>query len=121
VADDGQRRVPRELNQPGGIQTDLDAASQKRRTPMGASKPVTVSFHRISRLQYRKIRARIRVQAYKMTLPDEETGSAEGGGVKISWTYSEADQVLSITCTARPWWMSESSAAGKIRDLVEGL
>jgi hypothetical protein len=69
--------------------------------------------------QYKKIRARWRAQACEMRVLGD-TGAATLADLTVIWTYSESEQLLTVTCTKRPWWISESRAAARIRDLVEG-
>ena len=81
---------------------------------MAACKPVV--FQNIARDKFNAVRARIRAQADVSVLGD--SGSAQGNGFAASWIYDEPNQVLTIQCTDKPWFVSESLIADKIRALV---
>jgi dihydroxyacetone kinase DhaKLM complex PTS-EIIA-like component DhaM len=85
---------------------------------MKPDKPV--NFFGIPRSKYKKIRARIRAQADEMTVLND-MGTATLAGVTVDWLYSEAEQLLTVTCTRRPWWISAFRAAARIKEQVEEL
>ena len=84
---------------------------------MGQCAPV--SFKNISRLKFQAIRARINAQAEMTVMGD--IGTATGNGFTAQWNYSEPDQALTITCTQKPWFVSEGLVRDKIQQLVEGV
>jgi hypothetical protein len=81
---------------------------------------MSVTFHGISRLKFKAIRARIRAQAVKTSVLGD-TGSASDGTLTYEWVYCEDEQKLTMTCTKRPWWKSEAFVESRIRGLVEAL
>ena len=89
---------------------------------MAACQPVT--FKNISQPVYRAILARVRAQA--ATFADNgNSGSATGdtplGQVSSSWTYDETAQTLIITCTKKPFLVSEGLLAAKMQALVQSV
>ena len=79
----------------------------------------SIVFKNISRTKFQAIRARINAQAEITCTGD--IGTATGNGYTAQWTYVEPDQTLTIQCTDRPWFISESLVADKIQQLVEGV
>lgn len=82
---------------------------------MATSKPVV--FSSITRLKFQAIRARVRAQATAVTTLGD-TGTASGSGVSFTWSYSEEAQSLTVTCTKRPWYVSEDLVYDKIRSAM---
>ena len=88
---------------------------------MAVCRPVTVVFRETPRLRFHAFRARIRVQAVN-TIVLGDTGSATGDGdLKLTWTYDEAAQTLTVSCIERPYWRSAAYVEMKIRGVVEAL
>lgn len=87
---------------------------------MRMRRPVVVRLNGIPRWLYRKFRARIRVQATRMTLLND-TGGASFASYTVEWVYSEPEQTLTVTCTKRPLWASEDAVTCKIRNFAEAL
>jgi transcription initiation factor TFIID subunit TAF12 len=89
---------------------------------MGACQPVT--FKNITRQKFQMIRARVNAQAAKF-VNNGDTGSATGktplGQFAAEWAYDEANQTLTITCTQKPVFVSESYMTAKMQALVESI
>lgn len=81
---------------------------------------MTISFHGISRLKFRAIRARVRAQAEKMSILNDSF-SAVCNGIPTEWTFNEAEQSLVVTCNKRPRLHTEGWVASRIQGLVESL
>lgn len=80
------------------------------------------SFHGISRLKFRAIRARVRAQAQKFSIEFEDCSfRAVCNGFPTEWNYYEAEQSLVVTCNKRPRLHTEGWMVGRIRGLVEAL
>jgi YD repeat-containing protein len=43
-----------------------------------------------------------------------DAGTVTQDGFSIQWSYDEASQVLTVTCTDSPWWASCDEIAGVI-------
>lgn len=78
-----------------------------------------LKFPNITRLKFQAIRARINAQADTKVVGDQ--GTASGHGFEATWTYSEPDQTLTIQCTKKPFFVSESLVTAKIQALVESV
>jgi len=85
---------------------------------MGACKPFT--FQNISRLKFKAIRARIYAQSDRTTILGD-TGTAEGFGFKANYSYDEKAQAFTVTCTDKPFFVSENTVRDKLQALVDGV
>jgi hypothetical protein len=81
-----------------------------------------ISFHGISRLKFKAIRARVRAQAEKFAIALEDCSFwAVCNGFTTEWNYDEADQQLVVMCNKRPRLHTEGWVASRIQGLVESL
>jgi hypothetical protein len=87
---------------------------------MAVCRPVVVPFRECSRERFRAFRARIRVQAVNVVVLGD-TGTAEGEGLKLSWAYDEPAQILTLTCTERPWYKSGALVQSRMQGMMEAL
>lgn len=86
---------------------------------MGGCKPI--KFQNVTRAKFQAVRARAVVEATAVE-NSGDTGWAKGptpvGDVTVAWTYDEPSQTLTLQCTSKPMFLSESLIAGKIQSLA---
>lgn len=76
----------------------------------------SLRYENVDAGKWAKIKAAVEAEMPSLA-PMGEAGSGEHDGVTIVWVYAE--NVLTLTATASPWWASCSMINGEIDGLVK--